>query len=97
MYTQITVSTVGLVPEIREFVKNSKARLAVSLHATTDEVRNWIVPVNVRHNLAELITTLEELFPAHGPEFVLIECDYLPLCIGTCHAPRCNVRSFVPL
>lgn len=71
---QITVSTVGLVPEIREFVMRSKARLAVSLHATTDEVRDWIVPVNLRHNLGQLLATLEDLFPATGPEFVLIEC-----------------------
>ena len=37
---QITVSTVGLVPEIREWVDRSAGRgqLAVSLHATTDEV-----------------------------------------------------------
>lgn len=73
-HSQITVSTVGLVPEIREFVRTSKARLAVSLHATTDEVRDWIVPVNIRHNLAELMSTLEELFPVDGREFVLIEC-----------------------
>lgn len=65
----------GLVPEIREFVRLSKARLAVSLHATTDEVRNWIVPVNLRHNLAELLSTLEDLCPATGSGFVVIECD----------------------
>lgn len=37
--SKIIVSTVGLVPEIIEFRKRSKAKLAVSLHATTDEVR----------------------------------------------------------
>lgn len=35
---QVTVSTVGLVPQLRHFVENSPAQLAVSLHATTDEV-----------------------------------------------------------
>ena len=35
---QVTVSTVGLVPQLRHFVQNSPAQLAVSLHATTDEV-----------------------------------------------------------
>lgn len=35
---QITVSTVGLVPEMRQFSEQSKAVMAVSLHATTDEV-----------------------------------------------------------
>lgn len=35
---QITVSTVGLIPEMRQFSEQSKAVMAVSLHATTDEV-----------------------------------------------------------
>ena len=37
---QVTVSTVGLVPQLRHFVEHSPAQLAVSLHATTDEVSN---------------------------------------------------------
>lgn len=36
---QVTVSTVGLVPEMQEFMARSRAQLAVSLHATTDDVR----------------------------------------------------------
>jgi hypothetical protein len=36
--SQVTVSTVGLIPEIRRFVPTTRAQLAVSLHATTDEV-----------------------------------------------------------
>ncbi len=34
----MTVSTVGLVPEMQRFSRSSRAQLAVSLHATTDEV-----------------------------------------------------------
>lgn len=53
-------------------------RLAVSLHATTDEVRDWIVPINKRYPLSTLIETLEELFPADGGRgFVVIECDFM--------------------
>ncbi|GAX81183.1 hypothetical protein CEUSTIGMA_g8616.t1 [Chlamydomonas eustigma] len=74
---KLTVSTVGLVPEIREFVsRSSKVQLAVSLHATTDEVRDWIVPVNRRHNLESLVSCLGELFPIDGEDrsrIVLIE------------------------
>ncbi|KAI7844767.1 hypothetical protein COHA_001649 [Chlorella ohadii] len=62
-YNKITVSTVGLVPEMRQFAAESRAVMAVSLHATTDEVRDRIVPVNKRWPLAELIATMEELFP----------------------------------
>ena len=45
------MSTVGLVPEMRQVAASGAAVLAVSLHATTDEVRDWIVPVNRRYNL----------------------------------------------
>ena len=83
---QITVSTVGLVPEIRRFATECEAQLAVSLHATTDEVRNWIAPINRKYNLATLIGTLEELYPMdaslpnHG-RFVFIE--YAPSTTST--------------
>ena len=45
---RVTVSTVGLIPEMQALVASSSAQLAVSLHATTDEVRDWIAPVNRR-------------------------------------------------
>ncbi|CAD7700710.1 unnamed protein product [Ostreobium quekettii] len=60
---KVTVSTVGLVHQVRAFLAASPAQLAVSLHATTDEVRNWIAPVNRRHGLADLMAVLEEAFP----------------------------------
>eukprot|EP00897_Mesotaenium_endlicherianum_P003061 jgi/Mesen1/2783/ME000170S01902 len=60
---RITVSTSGLVPEIRRFCTESPASLAVSLNASTDEVRNWIMPINRRYNLSTLLSCLEEEFP----------------------------------
>lgn len=75
---KITVSTVGLLPEMRRFVASSRAVLAVSLHATTDEVRDWVCPINRRYPLAELISMLEELFPRHDKSgHVLIEYTML--------------------
>ncbi len=44
LWLQVTVSTVGLVPQLRHFVQNSPAQLAVSLHATTDEVYHCCLP-----------------------------------------------------
>eukprot|EP00798_Chlamydomonas_sp_ICE-L_P014122 gene14122-20076_t len=70
---KITMSTVGLVDELREFTSRSQAQVALSLHATTDEVRSWIVPVNRRHDLASLMKALAELFPRDGKRIVLIE------------------------
>ena len=46
------MSTVGLVPQLRALAQASRCQLAVSLHATTDEVRNWLVPVNRRRAAA---------------------------------------------
>ena len=47
-HNKVSVSTVGLIPEMRALVATCSAQLAVSLHATTDEVRDWIAPVNRR-------------------------------------------------
>jgi 23S rRNA (adenine2503-C2)-methyltransferase len=55
---KITVSTVGVVPRIRQFARTCSAQLAVSLHAPSDALRNSIVPVNRRHGLCELVTCL---------------------------------------
>lgn len=52
---KITVSTSGLVPQIDEFGRRSPANLAISLNATTDELRSQIMPVNRRWPLAELM------------------------------------------
>jgi 23S rRNA (adenine2503-C2)-methyltransferase len=53
---RIVVSTSGLVPEIdRLATEELPLRLAISLHATSDEVRDRLVPLNRRYPIAELI------------------------------------------
>jgi 23S rRNA (adenine2503-C2)-methyltransferase len=52
----ITVSTVGLVPQIRRFADEGlQVKLAISLHAATDEERGALLPVNKRWPLRELL------------------------------------------
>ena len=52
----ITVSTVGLVPKINELAKiGLPVRLAVSLHAPKDELRNTLVPVNQRYPIKDVL------------------------------------------
>ena len=52
----ITVSTVGLVPRMRELATEGlPVTLALSLHAPDDELRNTLVPVNTRWNVAEVL------------------------------------------
>ncbi|GJM93777.1 hypothetical protein PR202_ga10365 [Eleusine coracana subsp. coracana] len=57
---KVTVSTSGLVPQLKRFLHESQCALAVSLNATTDEVRNWIMPINRKYNLNLLLGTLRE-------------------------------------
>jgi 23S rRNA (adenine2503-C2)-methyltransferase len=53
---RVTVSTAGLVPEIEKLGKSGvKVNLAISLNATTDEIRDKIMPVNRRYPIRELI------------------------------------------
>jgi 23S rRNA (adenine2503-C2)-methyltransferase len=53
---RVTVSTSGLVPEIEKLGRSGvKVNLAVSLNATTDEVRDRIMPVNRRYPIKELL------------------------------------------
>lgn len=52
----ITVSTVGLVPQIRRFADEGlQVKLAISLHKATDEERTALMPVNKRWNIQELM------------------------------------------
>ncbi|XVF84958.1 hypothetical protein PTKIN_Ptkin17bG0080700 [Pterospermum kingtungense] len=57
---KVTISTSGLVPQLKRFLHESRCALAVSLNATTDEVRNWIMPINRKYKLAVLLETLRE-------------------------------------
>ena len=64
---QITVSTVGLVPQIQRLAKEDiHVELAVSLHAASDRVRNVLVPVNRRYPLRLLILACQEYLQATG-------------------------------
>jgi len=56
---RITLSTSGVVPEIARTATEIGCLLAVSLHATTDEVRDRLVPINKRWNIAALLEALK--------------------------------------
>lgn len=58
---KVTVSTSGLVPQIKTFMATANVQLAVSLNASNDVQRSKIMPVNDRYDLEELMTCLREL------------------------------------
>ena len=52
---RITLSTSGVVPEIVRAGDEIGSSLAISLHGTTDEIRNKLVPLNKKYPIAELL------------------------------------------
>ncbi|MFW2588447.1 23S rRNA (adenine(2503)-C(2))-methyltransferase RlmN [Sagittula sp. SSi028] len=57
---RITLSTSGVVPEIAKCAEEIGCLMAVSFHATTDEVRDKLVPINKRWNIEALLDALRE-------------------------------------
>ncbi len=56
----ITVSTSGLAPQIKKLADEPlQIRLAISLHAATDEVRNQIMPINRKYNVETLLSACD--------------------------------------
>lgn len=63
----ITVSTVGLVPQIRRFAEEGlQVKLAISLHAATDAERGALLPINKRWPLDELLDACREYVEKTG-------------------------------
>jgi 23S rRNA (adenine2503-C2)-methyltransferase len=60
--SKITVSSVGIVPAVEKWIaENPPAKLAISLHATTDERRGKLMPVNRAYPLELLFKSLRRL------------------------------------
>jgi 23S rRNA (adenine2503-C2)-methyltransferase len=63
----VTVSTVGLVPKMNLLAKEGiPVRLAVSLHAPDDELRDTLVPINTRFKVQEVLDALWNYSDATG-------------------------------
>jgi 23S rRNA (adenine2503-C2)-methyltransferase len=52
---RITVSTSGVVPQLKALGEQTQAMLAISLHATRDELRDVLVPLNKKYDLKQLM------------------------------------------
>lgn len=57
--TRITVSTVGLISGIKEFLEKSRCHLAISLHSPFDDERRQLMPVQRSNRLSEIIDVLK--------------------------------------
>ncbi len=71
---KITVSTSGIVPRIEQLGRELGTGLAISLHAVRDEVRDRLVPINRKWNIARLLEACRN-YPSRRPitfEYVML-------------------------
>jgi len=64
---RVTVSTAGVVPAMDRLSERHDVQLAISLHATNDELRNDLVPINKKYNLEELIAACKRFMQKRSP------------------------------
>lgn len=69
---RVTVSTSGIVPIIERLGRETKVNLAVSLNATTDEIRNRLMPINKKYPLKILLDACRR-YPAVRNRYITFE------------------------
>jgi len=70
---RVTLSTSGLVPQMRELATHTDCALAVSLHACNDTLRDVLVPINKKYPLAELLEVCRNYYPAESRRRITFE------------------------
>ena len=70
---RITLSTSGVVPEIARTAEEIGCLLAISFHATEDETRDKLVPINKRWNIETLLDALREYPKVSNSERITFE------------------------
>lgn len=71
---RITVSTVGILPAMEEFLERSSCRLAVSVHSPFEEQRRRLMPVEKAHPLSEVLAALRR---AAAPKRRRVSFEYI--------------------
>lgn len=69
---RVTISTSGIVPRIYDLGRDLPTQLAISLNATTDEIRSRIMPINKKWGLDELLAAMRA-FPLHARRRITVE------------------------
>lgn len=69
---KITLSTSGVVPMIYQCAKDLGVHLAVSLHAVKDDLRDILVPLNKKYNIAELMEACRD-YPSNNHNRITFE------------------------
>lgn len=70
---RVTLSTSGVVPNLKRLKERCPVALAVSLHAPNDALRDVLVPINQKYPLAELLASIRDYLQAAPRDFVTFE------------------------
>lgn len=73
---RITVSTCGLIPQMLRLGEQTDVNLAVSLHATVEETRSTIMPINNKYSIRELLAACRS-FPCKKRQRIMFEYTLL--------------------
>ncbi len=76
---RITLSTAGVVPGIDRLSQVCDISLAVSLHATTDAVRDQLVPLNKKYPIADVLAACRRYIDASTPQNRKVTFEYVML------------------
>jgi 23S rRNA (adenine2503-C2)-methyltransferase len=57
---RITVSTIGIIPAMREFIDKSRCNLAISMHSPFEEERQKLMPIETVYHLKDILKVLKE-------------------------------------
>jgi 23S rRNA (adenine2503-C2)-methyltransferase len=71
-HNKVTLSTAGVVPALKRLGADSNVNIAISLNATTNEVRDIVMPINRKYPLEELLATLAA-YPLTGKKHITFE------------------------
>jgi 23S rRNA (adenine2503-C2)-methyltransferase len=75
-HRRVTLSSAGLIPQLKRLGKENPVNLAISLNAADHETRSFLMPINRRHPLKELLAVLRDYPLPHRKritfEYILI-------------------------
>ncbi|AXN02283.1 Ribosomal RNA large subunit methyltransferase N [Candidatus Purcelliella pentastirinorum] len=74
---KIVISTSGIIPAIHELFKNIDVVLAISLHASSDVVRDSIMPINNRYKIKNLISTVAKYMISSKANCGIVSIEYV--------------------
>lgn len=67
----VTISTSGIAPKILAMASDSRASLAISLHAANDQLRRELMPINQRYSLSSLKSAMREYQEVTGRKITI--------------------------